>query len=92
MRAKTDKIKTSSAVEILDRMASDRPELKRLTEEVRVNATVAQLIYDSRQQARLTQAQLAERVGTKQEVISRLEDAAFIGTANVSFDNIRAAS
>jgi ribosome-binding protein aMBF1 (putative translation factor) len=92
MRAKTDKIKTSSAVEILDRMASDSPELKRLTEEARVNATVAQLIYDSRQQARLTQAQLAERVGTKQEVISRLEDADFIGTANVSFGNIRAAS
>lgn len=46
-----------------------------LTDEARVNAAVAQLIYAARNQAGLSQAELAERIGTKQSVISRLEDA-----------------
>jgi len=39
------------------------------------NAHIAQQIYDARVAAGLSQKQLAERVGTKQSVISRLEDA-----------------
>ena len=38
------------AVKVLDRMAGDSPELKRLTDEARINATVAQLIYSARQE------------------------------------------
>jgi len=79
MKAKIEKRKTSSAVEILDRMAGENPELKKLTEEARINARVAQMIYDARQQAGLSQAELAERIGTKQGVISRLEDADYEG-------------
>jgi|HubBroStandDraft_6_1064221.scaffolds.fasta_scaffold3038068_1 ribosome-binding protein aMBF1 (putative translation factor) len=79
MKAKIKKSKTSDAVEILNRMAGDNPELKRLTEEARVNARVAQMIYEARQKAGLSQAELAERVGTKQGVISRLEDADYEG-------------
>lgn len=79
MRAKLEKGKTSDAVAILDRMAGESPELKQLTEEARVNVAVAQLIYDARNKARLSQAELAERVGTKQSVISRLEDADYDG-------------
>jgi ribosome-binding protein aMBF1 (putative translation factor) len=79
MKAKIKKSKTSDAVEILNRMAGDNPELKRLTEEARVNARVAQMIYEARQKARLSQAELAERVGTRQGVISRLEDADYEG-------------
>lgn len=45
----------------------------------RVNAEVAQMIYDRRTAAGLTQKQLAERVGTRQSVISRLEDADYGG-------------
>jgi transcriptional regulator with XRE-family HTH domain len=37
------------------------------------------MIYDARQKARLSQAELAERIGTKQGVISRLEDADYKG-------------
>ncbi|MDB6066957.1 MAG: transcriptional regulator [Pedosphaera sp.] len=79
MKSKTENAKTSDAVKILDRMAGDNPELKRLVEEARINAEVAQLIYDARQKAGLSQAELAERIGSKQAVISRLEDADYDG-------------
>lgn len=79
MKVKIEQNKTSDAVKILDRMAGESPELARLTEEARVNAKVAQMIYDARQNAGLSQAELAERVGTKQGVISRLEDADYEG-------------
>ena len=60
-------------------MAGDNPELRRLTEEARVNAAVAQLIYAARTKAGLSQADLAKRIGTRQSVISRLEDADYEG-------------
>jgi ribosome-binding protein aMBF1 (putative translation factor) len=50
-----------------------------LIERERVNAEVAQMIYDRRTAAGLTQKQLAERVGTRRSVISRLEDADYGG-------------
>src|SRR5205823_13205204 len=43
------------------------------------NAEVAQAIYDLRSGAKLTQAELANRVGTTPSVISRLEDADYEG-------------
>ena len=79
MKAKIKKSKTSDAVEILNRIAGDNLKLKRLTEEARINARVAQMIYEARQKAGLSQAELAERVGTRQGVISRLEDADYEG-------------
>lgn len=79
MKAKTENRKTTDALTILDRMAGDSPELRRLTEEARINAAVAQLIYAGRTKAGLSQAQLAEQIGTKQSVISRLEDADYEG-------------
>ncbi len=48
-------------------------------EEASINAAVAQLIYEARTKAGLTQKQLAELVGTKQPVIARLEDADYEG-------------
>ena len=79
MKVKIERVHASDAVRILDRMAGDSPELKRLTEEARINAHVAQLIYDAREKAGLSQTELAERIGTKQGVISRLEDADYEG-------------
>lgn len=40
---------------------------------------VAQVIYDARTSAGLTQRQLADLIGTRQSVISRLEDADYAG-------------
>jgi ribosome-binding protein aMBF1 (putative translation factor) len=79
MKSKVETKKTSDAVAILDRMEGESPELRRLTEEARVNAAVAQLIYAARNKAGLSQAELAERIGTKQSVISRLEDPDYEG-------------
>lgn len=72
--------KTSDAVEILrNRYVKDDPERKASVEAERVNAEVAQMIHDLRIEAGLTQAELAELVGTTQSVISRLEDADYDG-------------
>lgn len=43
------------------------------------NANVAIQIYDARIAARLTQKELADRIGSQQSVIARLEDADYDG-------------
>jgi ribosome-binding protein aMBF1 (putative translation factor) len=91
MKPKAKRKKTSDAVAILDRMAGDSSELRRLTEEARVNAAVAQLICQARNKAGLSQAELAERIGTKQSVISRLEDADYEGHSLSMLQRIAAA-
>ncbi len=91
MKPKAVTKKTSDAVAILDRMAGASPELRRLTQEARVNAVVAQLIYEARNKAGLSQAELAERIGTRQSVISRLEDADYEGHSLSMLQRIAAA-
>ena len=91
MKPKSEMKKTTDAVAILDQMAGDSSELRRLTEEARVNAAVAQLIYAARTKAGFSQADLAERIGTKQSVISRLEDADYEGHSLSMLHRIAAA-
>jgi ribosome-binding protein aMBF1 (putative translation factor) len=91
MKAKTEIKRTSDAVTILNRMARENPELRRLTEEARINAAVAQLIYASRIKSGLSQAELAEKLGTRQSVISRLEDADYEGHSLSMLQRIAAA-
>jgi transcriptional regulator with XRE-family HTH domain len=50
-----------------------------MIDDERTNAEIAQIIYDARTRAGLTQKELAERVGTKQPTIARLEDADYDG-------------
>jgi transcriptional regulator with XRE-family HTH domain len=64
---------------VLERKLSRDPELRRAVEKELLNGRIATLIYDAREQAGLTQQQLAERVGTRQSVIARLEDADYSG-------------
>src|SRR5881396_1112155 len=70
--------KTRDAPQIIDHIAGDE-ETKRLVIEAGVNAHIAQLIYDARTAAGLTQAELAKLIGTQQPVIARLEDADYQG-------------
>ncbi|MEM7594286.1 MAG: helix-turn-helix transcriptional regulator [Cyanobacteria bacterium P01_A01_bin.83] len=70
---------TSDAMEIIDRMIGDDAETRELYEQAKVNVHVAQLIYDARSSAGLSQTELARMVGTTQSVISRLEDADYEG-------------
>ncbi len=71
--------KTRDATQILDQMTGDDREMQQLIAEETLNAEVARLIYEARTVAGLTQAELAERIGTKQPVITRLEDADYEG-------------
>ena len=91
MKAKPETKPTTDALAILDRMAGESSDLQRLTEEARVNAAVAQLIHAVRMKAGLSQAELAERIGTKQSVISRLEDADYEGHSLSMLQRIAAA-
>jgi len=78
-KSKPSSGKTGDVLKILERVTGDDPELRELIEEATVNAHVAQLIYDARTNAGLTQRDLAELIGTKQSVIARLEDADYEG-------------
>ena len=71
--------KTTDAVEIMKDMIGDDPQLQQMYNEATVNAHVAQLIYDARTLAGLSQTELAKLIGTTQSVISRLEDADYEG-------------
>ena len=82
---------TTDAVEILIRRLGDTPELRAQIEEEKLNIRVAQMIYDARHKAGLTQKQLAELVGTKQQVIARLEDADYEGHSLTMLQRIAAA-
>jgi ribosome-binding protein aMBF1 (putative translation factor) len=72
--------RTSNAVKILhQRYIGGDSERKASLEQERVGAEVARTIYELREQAGLSQRELAEKVGTTQSVISRLEDSDYEG-------------
>lgn len=71
--------KTSDGMKILNKMIGDDTELREMCEQATVNAHVAQLIYDARTSAGISQQELAGMIGTTQSVISRLEDADYEG-------------
>jgi ribosome-binding protein aMBF1 (putative translation factor) len=75
--AKTSK--TSDAVEILKRKTGIDPETDPEMLQIAEDYRVAQMIYDARQAAGLTQQALAEALGTTQSVISQLENADYEG-------------
>lgn len=83
--------KTNDALKVLERVTGDDEELRRLIEQETVNAQVAQLIYQARTQAGLTQQQLADLVGTKQPNIARLEDADYDGHSLTMLQRIASA-
>lgn len=67
---------TSSAAEIMHRryIKGNKRRLKYIEQE-KQRVKIAQKIYELRNQANLTQQELAERIGSRQSVISRLENA-----------------
>ena len=71
--------KTKNATAILNGMIGDDAELRDLIREAKTNADIAQMIYDARMQAGLSQAALADLIGSKQQTISQLESADYGG-------------
>ena len=70
---------TNDALKIIDNMIGGDIELRAMVDEERAGAEIAQLIYDARTRAGLTQKDLAELLGTKQPTIARLEDSDYDG-------------
>lgn len=71
--------KRETAMDLIRELEGDDPEIQEMLREERVNLEVAQMIYDARNAAGMTQSQLAEVVGTSQSAIARLEDADYEG-------------
>ena len=72
-------VKTRDALRILDHIAGKDPGFEKWAEGEEINIEVAQLIYDARTAAGLTQRELAALIGSQQPVIARLEDADYRG-------------
>src|SRR5713101_1759542 len=72
--------KTTNALEILRRRyVGDDPERITSFGQEKLNAEIARTIAQLRTEAGLTQKQLADKIGTTQSVVSRLEDAEYEG-------------
>ncbi len=71
--------KTSDSMKVIERMVGSDTELRAMIDEERAGSEIAQLIYDARTCAGLTQKELADRIGTKQPTIARLEDSDYDG-------------
>lgn len=76
--ARSRKSRSSASAVLAKRVGAD-PSLRAAIEEHKLSSRIAEMILAARTSARLTQAGLAERVGTTQSVISRLEDADYEG-------------
>lgn len=82
---------TTDALEILAHMTGKDPKRQQQFEEELANREVASRIYQLREEAGISQAELARRVGTTQSVISRLEDADYEGHSLAMLNRIAAA-
>ena len=82
---------TTDGLKILAHMAGNDPRRQRQFEEEMAKREIGTEIYQLREKAGLSQAQLAKRVGTTQSVISRLEDADYEGHSLAMLTRIAAA-
>ena len=73
------KKKTRNALDLIAQDVGKDASFRTQVEEEKLNAQVAQMIYDARVAAKLTQKELADLAGTTQPVIARLEDADYEG-------------
>ena len=83
--------KTKGALKILDRVTGNSDSIKAGIAAARANLEVAQMIYDARTKAGLSQSELDALIGSKQPVIARLEDADYEGHSLTMLQRIAAA-
>ena len=83
--------KTKDFAAAIRAMMAKDPALAEAVEKEAVDANVAAMIYRARKAARISQAELARRVGTTQSVISRIEDADYDGHSLTMLHRIAAA-
>ena len=80
--------KITDAVEILKRKTGIYPDTDPEMLQIADDLRVAQMIYDARTEAGLTQKKLAKAVGTTQSVISQLESAEYKGHSLTMLERI----
>jgi ribosome-binding protein aMBF1 (putative translation factor) len=79
MRSQKTQKRTSDALALMEELTGKSHEMADLLEQEQANLDIAREIYELRTKAKLSQAELARKVGTTQSVISRLEDADYDG-------------
>jgi transcriptional regulator with XRE-family HTH domain len=82
---------TKYALKILRKVTGNNEAVKAGIAQAKLNFEVAQMIYDARTKAGLSQSKLAELTGSKQPVIARLEDADYAGHSLTMLQRIAAA-
>jgi ribosome-binding protein aMBF1 (putative translation factor) len=83
--------RTKDALEILKGITGKSDNVKAGIARAKVNLEVAQMIYDARTKAGLSQRELAELIGSKQPVIARLEDGDYEGHSLTMLQRIASA-
>lgn len=82
---------TTDATRILEDITGRNPARQHAFEQEMANRQIAHEIFQLREKAKLSQAELARRIGTTQSVISRLEDADYRGHSLAMLNRIAAA-
>jgi predicted transcriptional regulator len=78
-------------LKILERVTGANETVRAAIAQAKIDFAVAQMIYDSRTEAGLTQGELAALIGSRQPVIARLEDADYEGLSLTMLQRIAAA-
>ncbi len=82
---------TKDALKILGKVTGNNEAVRSGIAQAKINFEVAQMIYDARTKAGLSQSELADLIGSKQPVIARLEDADYEGHSLTTLQRIAAA-
>ena len=82
---------TRNLAEAIRRKLASDNDLATAADAERFNLNVGSVIYEARNNAGLTQQQLADRVGMHQSAIARLEDADYYGHSLKTLERIAAA-
>lgn len=72
-------MKTKDAFDILDKRMKDVPDFDKRVAEEELHLKIADIVYDIREKAGMTQKELAVLIGTSQPAIARIEDADYKG-------------
>jgi len=83
--------RTKDALRILAKVTGSNAAVKAGIVQAKINFEVAQMIFDARTRAGLSQSELAALIGSKQPVIARLEDADYEGHSLTMLQRIAAA-
>src|SRR5258706_15598862 len=79
MRKQKTQKSTSDGLALVETLTGKSQDMADLLEREQANLDMARKIYELRTKAKLSQTELARKIGTTQSVISRLEDADYDG-------------